>query len=113
MPAPDPVITVVREWLRKADHDLTAAAHLLTLGADCPTDTVGFHAQQCAEKCIKALLVFRATPFPRTHDIRLLRALLDLGLVAYPSVLAPHVLAFVHFSSPGLDGFASRRGTGA
>ena len=28
----------------------------------------------------------------------LLSALLDLGLVAYPCVLAPHVLAFVHFS---------------
>jgi hypothetical protein len=31
---------------------------------------------------------------------RLLSALLDLGLVAYPCVPAPHVLAFVHFSSP-------------
>jgi HEPN domain-containing protein len=76
MPAPDPVITVVREWLRKADHDLTAAVHTLTLGEDCPTDTVGFHAQQCVEKHIKALLVFRAIPFPKSHNIRELRALL-------------------------------------
>ena len=43
---------------------------------------------------------------------RLVSALLDLGSVAYPCVLAPHVLAFVHFSSPGFGGFASRRGTG-
>ena len=28
-------------------------------------------------------------------------------------VLAPHVLAFVHFSSPGLGGFVRRRGTDA
>ena len=34
-------------------------------------------------------------------------------LGAYPCVLAPHVLAFVHFSSPGLGGFVRRRGTDA
>jgi HEPN domain-containing protein len=41
-----------------------------------PTDTVCYHAQQCVEKYIKALLVFRATPFPKTHNIRVLSALL-------------------------------------
>jgi HEPN domain-containing protein len=76
MPAPDPVITMIREWLARAENDLKTAAHTLTLGADCPTETVCFHAQQCVEKYIKALLVFRATPFPKTHDIRALRALL-------------------------------------
>ncbi len=40
----DPVITVIREWLAKADNDLLTAAHTLTLGRDCPTDTVCFHA---------------------------------------------------------------------
>jgi hypothetical protein len=40
MPAPDPVIAVVREWLVKADNDLLTATHTLTLGVDCPTDTV-------------------------------------------------------------------------
>jgi HEPN domain-containing protein len=76
MPVPDPVIAVIREWLRKADNDLLNATHTLTLGADCPTDTVCFHAQQCIEKYVKALLVFRATAFPKTHDIAVLRALL-------------------------------------
>jgi HEPN domain-containing protein len=73
---PDPVIAVVREWLRKAEHDLIAAAHTLTLGKEAPADTVAFHAQQCVEKYIKALLVFRGTPFPKTHNITALRALL-------------------------------------
>jgi HEPN domain-containing protein len=76
MPAPDPVVTVLRQWLAKADNDLVNAAHTLTLGADCPTDTVCFHAQQCVEKYLKALLVFRATAFPKTHNIRELRAML-------------------------------------
>jgi HEPN domain-containing protein len=37
---------------------------------------VCFHAQQCVEKYIKALLVFRGTAFPKTHNIAVLRALL-------------------------------------
>ncbi|HTU92980.1 MAG TPA: HEPN domain-containing protein [Gemmataceae bacterium] len=76
MPVPKGVITVIREWLAKADNDLQNAAHTLTLGENCPTDTVCFHAQQCVEKHIKALLVFRAIPFTKTHNIRVLRALL-------------------------------------
>jgi HEPN domain-containing protein len=43
---------------------------------DCPTDTVCFHAQQCVEKYLKALLVFRGTAFPKTHEIPVLHALL-------------------------------------
>jgi HEPN domain-containing protein len=80
MPAPDPVIELVREWVAKAENDLITAAHTLRLGANCPTDTVCFHSQQCVEKYIKALLVLRATPFPKTHDIRALGALLPPGL---------------------------------
>lgn len=62
MSAPDPVIALIREWLAKADNDLKTAAHTLMLGADSPTDTVCFHAQQCVEKPIKALLIFKAIP---------------------------------------------------
>ncbi len=76
MPVPKAVITVIREWLVKAENDLKTAVHTLTLGQDCPTDTVCFHVQQCVEKHIKALLVLRATPFSKTHNIRVLRALL-------------------------------------
>ena len=28
-----------------------------------------FHAQQCAEKYLKALLALHAVPFPKTHDL--------------------------------------------
>jgi HEPN domain-containing protein len=76
MPVPEGMIAILREWLTKADNDLKTAAHTLTLGKDCPTDTVCFHVQQCVEKHIKALLVFRGITFSKTHNIRLLRALL-------------------------------------
>ena len=39
MPTPDPLIAVLREWLAKADNDLTTAAHTLTLDGAGPTDT--------------------------------------------------------------------------
>ena len=54
MPEPDKAAIVAREWIGKADNDLKTAAQTLKLGADCPTDTVCFHAQQCVEKCLKA-----------------------------------------------------------
>jgi hypothetical protein len=44
---------------------------------------------------------------------RLVAPLLGLGLVVRPCTIAPHVLAFIHDRSAGLDGFASRRGTGS
>ena len=45
----------VRQWIEKAEGDLRNAEHTLTLEQDCPLDTVCFHAQQCAEKYLKAL----------------------------------------------------------
>lgn len=63
------VLAVVREWVEKAENDLRNAAHTLKMESDCPTDTVCFHAQQCAEKYVKALLVWRGIDFPKTHDL--------------------------------------------
>ena len=61
-----------RAWIRKAESDLKTAEHTLALKERCPFDTVCFHAQQCAEKYLKALLVSRTLDFPKTHDLRLL-----------------------------------------
>lgn len=68
MPANDKTMAVVREWAAKAENDLKSAAHLLKM-EDCPTDTVCFHAQQCVEKYLKALLVAQELEFPKTHDL--------------------------------------------
>jgi HEPN domain-containing protein len=58
----------VREWLEKAGRDLAAGSHLLTGEGGFP-ESVAFHAQQAAEKYLKALLVWHQVEFPRTHDI--------------------------------------------
>lgn len=72
-------LAVARDWVRKAENDLTNAAHTLKLGADGPTDTVCFHSQQCVEKYLKALFVLRGVDFPRTHDLEKLVSLLPAG----------------------------------
>jgi len=56
-----------RGWLRKADSDLAAARRLLA--GRGPFDAVCFHAQQSAEKDLKALLAFAERPIPHTHNV--------------------------------------------
>ena len=60
---------VVRQWITKAEEDLKNAEYTLTLEQDCPLSTVCFHAQQCVEKHLKALLVYDSITFPKTHDL--------------------------------------------
>ena len=79
MKGAEAVTAVVREWLVKAEGDLLTASHTLKLGRRCPTDAVCFHAQQCAEKYLKALLVLRRIDFPKTHDLEALAARLRNG----------------------------------
>jgi HEPN domain-containing protein len=68
------VLEVVRGWMAKAGSDLENATLVLRAGPEGPLDTVSFHAQQCAEKCLKALLCFRGEEVPRTHDVEFLLA---------------------------------------
>jgi HEPN domain-containing protein len=62
------------EWLRFA-HDDLAAARLLLTDAALPARMACFHAQQAAEKALKASLVHAAIQFRRTHDLVVLVAL--------------------------------------
>ena len=63
------LIQKVALWVEKAENDLRNAGHTLRIKQRCPTDTVCFHAQQCVEKYLKALLVWREIEFPRAHDV--------------------------------------------
>lgn len=70
------IIREVRRWIEKAENDRRNAEYVLTMKHGCPTDTVCFHCQQCAEKYLKAALIFQGKPFPRSHDLNLLANLL-------------------------------------
>jgi len=67
---PDPpILEKVRQWLAYADEDLRVARHGFSM-PDAPSwRLIAFHAQQCAEKHLKAYLVFHTVDFPYTHDI--------------------------------------------
>ena len=67
---------IAREWVEKAENDMKNAVHTLKLGKGCPTDTACFHAQQCVEKYLKALLASTGIAFPKTHEIGRLVSLL-------------------------------------
>ena len=54
--------------LAKAEHDLLNIQNNLS-AEQIPWDTVCFHAQQAAEKCLKAFLIYHGRPFSRTHDL--------------------------------------------
>lgn len=76
MPGSDDVLRVAAEWIAKTESDLRTATITLRAQRNCPTDTICFHAQQCVEKYLKALLVLSSTPFPKTHDLATISALL-------------------------------------
>jgi HEPN domain-containing protein len=67
----DPASDLAQEWLMRAEHDLRVAEYLLSM-PDPPPESVGFHAQQCAEKALKGFLTFHQAPFERRHDLNYL-----------------------------------------
>jgi len=65
----------VRQWLEFGDEDQRLAEHALKIDGGCPCRLVAYHAQQCAEKHLKAYLVFHGVDFPYTHDLQELLAI--------------------------------------
>jgi len=63
-----------REWFNRARSDLLLAK---TKKAGIYLEDLCFHAQQAAEKAIKALLIDRDIEFPYIHDIAGLFTLLE------------------------------------
>lgn len=58
----------VRDWIAKAENDLAAARALVVATLD-DYGPAAFHAQQAAEKYLKAWLVHHQVEIPRTHDL--------------------------------------------
>lgn len=71
------VLAVLRQWLRYAGDDLRTAEMLLE-ESGIPRISC-FHAQQAAEKSIKAIFVFLQVDYPFTHNLDRLRDLLPEG----------------------------------
>ena len=68
----------VQQWLKKAELDLKTARILLKAEMD-DYFPCAFHAQQAAEKLVKAHLVRHQVEFRKTHDLdELLKEVLDV-----------------------------------
>ncbi len=61
-------LEIVRAWIQKAESDLKVAKDQMK-EPNPATDAICFHSQQCAEKYLKAFLVFHGKPVPRTHNL--------------------------------------------
>jgi len=73
--------------IRKARQDELVLERLLG-DCDVDDDTLGFHAQQAAEKLLKAALAVRAIDYPRTHNLGALIEMLGKADVVLPAELA-------------------------
>ena len=60
---------VTREWVSKAEGDFVTASRELRARKSPNYDAACFHAQQCAEKYMKALLHAAGIAFQKTHDL--------------------------------------------
>ena len=59
------------KWINKAENDLLSITNNFN-ATDIPVDVCCFHAQQAAEKYMKAYLVSKNLSFPKTHDLEAL-----------------------------------------
>ena len=59
------------KWFKKAESDLLTITNNLS-AQNIPADSCCFHAQQAAEKYLKAYLTSHKISFPKTHQLELL-----------------------------------------
>lgn len=72
---------VVKEWVAKAEGDFATARRESRVVRSANYDAVCFHAQQGAEKYLKAFLIHLGYPPPKVHDLAELQRAL---ILVYP-----------------------------
>jgi HEPN domain-containing protein len=90
-------IDLVKIWIGKAENDLKTAKDELNTQKPA-TDTICFHAQQCAEKYLKAFLIYHEIEFEKTHvleDLISLATQIDnsfIELIKFGKKLTPYAV---------------------
>jgi len=67
-----------RAWAASAEEDFILARTALQRKQPLVSGAC-FHAQQCAEKYMKALLISKGADFPKTHDLLMLNNLCSMA----------------------------------
>jgi hypothetical protein len=97
-------VTLLDEWVAKAEGDYKTAVILNRPRKDPQFDSVCYHCQPSAEKYLKAYLIQHASVPRRTHDLEDLltdRAALDPGLSSLLPLVRFLVPFSVQFRNPG------------
>jgi len=85
---------LAEKFLRKAEQDMTVLEKWRQ-DPDIAEEILGFHAQQMAEKILKAVLSYQGIEFPFTHR---LTDLIDLG--KEHGIVLPEKLEDIRFLTP-------------
>ena len=72
-----------QDWLAHAESDLNLS-RVARERKDVLPEQACFHAQQAAEKALKAVLLFKRIEFPLVHDLKALIDLLQDNAVSFP-----------------------------
>ena len=95
---------LVQEWIKKAEGDFYTAIREYRARKFPNYDAAGFHAQQCIEKYLKAVLQYHRVEFRKIHDLLALKELTQPfipELELYKAFLAYLNQFAVHFRYPG------------
>jgi len=63
-------LDIAYEWLRYANNDLVVAKHCFEALYPKQKEIASYHCQQCAEKALKAFLIYKDIEPPKTHDLK-------------------------------------------
>lgn len=98
---------LVSEWIRKAEEDWQVLDRLAAGDSAGIAGPLAFHAQQCIEKYLKALLLQVGVEPPRTHSLEVLTDLLSGPGIAGAETwrdrcgrLSPYAVAFRYPGDP-------------
>jgi len=80
---------VVFEWLRYAQNDLVVAKHCVEDLYPKQTEIASYHCQQCAEKALKAFLIFKNIEPPKIHDLKVLCKMCQDIDVSFAEITSP------------------------
>lgn len=97
---------LTHEWIQKADGDLRTARREFRARKAPNYDAVCFHAQQAAEKCLKAMIQESGVVIPHIHSLAELLALVakqDGSFLLLQSDLNVMEGYAVQFRYPGLS----------
>jgi HEPN domain-containing protein len=96
-------INELKSWIAHAEEDFAAAKALIRLKKPLLSGA-SFHAQQSAEKYLKALLILKDIDFPKTHDLPTLNTMCnEAGILSglIPQQLIDLTEYAVHRRYPG------------